>query len=571
MSFRDIASTQGNGYFGYCNSQSPVQETRVAKSWRLAVLSNLVLLAASAFGATYYIAANGSDSNAGTSKTAPWLHAPGMPSCSGSCSSHTPVAGDQFILRGGDTWHFHTGNPQTGGTWGWTRNGTSSSPIYIGVDQTWFSGASFSRPILNQDNATSTSNVSSCTFDESNSTAVSIDANFVTFDNFEFTGYCWSGNPSFAGHTIAGGMSGVIISNNYFHGWTHTASANDTAYMIKPDNGSDYQFVGNVVDGSDTTSINGQFSMFALYGPCTDIHQNVIRYVSNAAVCYDLTELHDNLFEHIGESFDGVTHGNVAEWNNEAGPTLHIYNNVVRHIAPQSQGGLGVGFWIWVTSGSNTYMYNNLFYDITPGAGIAGNCIDVSGISGGSNEHLYFYNNTILTPCTMIFQSNPGTPCFNGTATFSNNHLIGFGTPGNINSFVGTNNCNLPSISELSGDIFQSTATSTSQGYTSATAGGSGGETCANDSTPCAPTSSGNSTVNAGSNYTGSCSTFGGSNALCSDSTLGVALGANGTLLNPARTPNARPTTSAWDAGAYEFASTVGGPAPPTGLSAVVK
>jgi len=39
----------------------------------------------------YYIASNGSDANSGTSKTSPWLHAPGMTGCSGNCASHTPV------------------------------------------------------------------------------------------------------------------------------------------------------------------------------------------------------------------------------------------------------------------------------------------------------------------------------------------------------------------------------------------------------------------------------------------------------------------------------------------------
>src|ERR1039457_4756325 len=42
---------------------------------------------------TYYVAANGSDSNSGTTKTTPWLHAPGMVSCTGTCASANPVPG----------------------------------------------------------------------------------------------------------------------------------------------------------------------------------------------------------------------------------------------------------------------------------------------------------------------------------------------------------------------------------------------------------------------------------------------------------------------------------------------
>src|SRR5580693_2586060 len=125
---------------------------------------------------TFYIAANGSDSNSGTSKSAPWQHAPGMPKCVATCAAHTPAPGDSFIFRGGDTWHFGNSgaSPYTGGTWdlySWwgtaatcQYEGTTSGCLYYGVDQTWFSGASWTRPILTGDNPTSTSLVSSCAY-----------------------------------------------------------------------------------------------------------------------------------------------------------------------------------------------------------------------------------------------------------------------------------------------------------------------------------------------------------------------------------------------------------------------
>jgi hypothetical protein len=129
---------------------------------------------------THYIAANGSDSNNGTSKTTPWLHAPGMPNCSGSCASYKPAPGDSIIFRGGDTWHFGNSalSPYTGGTWDmyswWGNNSTcvslaaSSGCIYYGVDQTWFSGGSWVRPILDGDNPLSTSLVSSSRYQVAN-------------------------------------------------------------------------------------------------------------------------------------------------------------------------------------------------------------------------------------------------------------------------------------------------------------------------------------------------------------------------------------------------------------------
>jgi hypothetical protein len=49
-----------------------------------AVLTSILILFVSFFAAqkasatTYYVAANGADSNNGTAKTTPWQHAPGM-------------------------------------------------------------------------------------------------------------------------------------------------------------------------------------------------------------------------------------------------------------------------------------------------------------------------------------------------------------------------------------------------------------------------------------------------------------------------------------------------------------
>ena len=84
--------------------------------------------AASVSATTYYIAANGSDSNNGTSKNTPWLHAPGMTGCSGTCASTTPEPGDNFIFRGGDSWHYNSASGSPVGlpwTWNWSGSPTN--------------------------------------------------------------------------------------------------------------------------------------------------------------------------------------------------------------------------------------------------------------------------------------------------------------------------------------------------------------------------------------------------------------------------------------------------------------
>src|ERR1019366_6703238 len=186
-------------------------------------------------GTTYYIAANGSDSNSGTSKTSPWVHAPGMKNCANTCAATTPKAGDQFIFRGGDTWHFgnssatpYVGAYQSFGYWQWSWAGTSGSPIYIGVDQTWYSGSSWVRPVMNGDNPLSTSAVASCRHQVGtinsflNASAVS----YVTFDNFEFTGKCEGNSAAKFGYDIYILDQSAQYTNFehlYFHGWTHIA------------------------------------------------------------------------------------------------------------------------------------------------------------------------------------------------------------------------------------------------------------------------------------------------------------------------------------------------------------
>src|SRR5581483_4845258 len=102
---------------------------------------------------TYYVAASGSDSNNGTSTTTPWLHAPGMSTCTATCASTTIKPGDSIIFHGGDTWHFGNSSltPFAGfknNAWSFSASGSASSCqlnpaegnivttscIYIGVD-----------------------------------------------------------------------------------------------------------------------------------------------------------------------------------------------------------------------------------------------------------------------------------------------------------------------------------------------------------------------------------------------------------------------------------------------------
>ncbi len=93
---------------------------------------------------TFYIdLVSGNDSQAGT-KLAPWKHAPGM---TGFSATYSHAAGDQFIFKGGQT----CGSSGTPCFTSWTISNSGSAGAghdYYGVDQTWYAGASWSKPVI---------------------------------------------------------------------------------------------------------------------------------------------------------------------------------------------------------------------------------------------------------------------------------------------------------------------------------------------------------------------------------------------------------------------------------------
>ena len=488
-------------------------------------------------GGTYYIAASGSDSNNGTAKTTPWLHAPGMPSCSGTCAGHTPTAGDQFIFRGGDTWHFGNSSaaPFIGnGGWSWSGwSGTSSSNmIYIGVDQTWYSGSSWARPILTADNPTSTSAVSSCAYrvggsGGANQMVVLNGVKFIQFDNFEMTGLCWNDTGTgyqdqYINHNGAstGNSNGYIISNVYIHGWTHTAFHCGSGACGGAGAFEGYNQAGgvtlqyNVVDGSDSDDT----TLDTIFADGYIVQYNVIRHVGGSSVPNNCHLVHDNLFEYINNSSDGAEHSDVLMCYGEAGlgsssPNM-FYNNVFRYIGTEHSEAPSVStLWLFPPSGQTDYVFNNVVHDIYSQSNYFS--LNQGGGPGGGN--MTMYNNTMVNAaigCTA-----------GGSITAVNNQWVGISG----SAF----NCSVTESSAL----YMPAATASSQGYTSA-----------ND---YAPTLATNSTVGAGANLTSSCTTL---PALCSGT--GTACSYNSTshtVSCPGTTVNARPSSGAWDTGAYEF------------------
>jgi hypothetical protein len=555
----------------------------------------------------YFIAASGSDTNNGTSESTPWLHAPGMPSCSSKCAGVTPKAGQGFIFRGTDTWHFlnSSANPYTGGTWAWTWAGTTpcdvyglgnatSGCIYIGVDKTWYSGSSWARPILTGDNATSTSAVPSCTYPGgigSQDDMFTNSGNFVIFDSFELTGICQDvassqGNGYGFGRdeyirdfTYASAITQNKYSNNYVHGATHLAfSCTEppggepvgvcfSISAFQSGSASMSSLIANVCDfwDSDPTGagcIQG--------GPAYYVAQNVFEHQAQIEMggCHSW---HDNLWQYYYPTGDGIAHGNQHECNTDAPQTDSnghsqtnvsnnvFYNNVVGHNL-NTPG--DVKIWFCPTA-IPEYWFDNVVYD----QGSANNFdIDTHDYSCGTMGGQYQFNNTIDVPGAGAL-NNVASLNANGNHTVVDGGSAWASGSGNIGSK----------------NIQMTHSTAVSQGYMAngtGTSGSNGNVTCANDITPCAPTSSSNSTVGAGVNNMSYC------NSLLSDSDpLVQAAGtacksstadacayntATRTASCPSQTAVARPTSGAWDAGAYQFNPADPPPNAPMGLTATV-
>jgi hypothetical protein len=578
--------------------------TRIALFIMIAVVSTGTALAAT----THYIAANGSDSNNGTSTSTPWLHAPGMSTCTGSCASYTPAAGDQFIFRGGDTWHFGNSGatPYTGGTWTWTWSGTSAqcdtsdnpaavrtSCIYIGVDTNWSAGSTWTRPIMSGDNPTSTTAVSSCahTVGTNNDFLIVNDDAFSVFDNFEWTGMCQSIVQSASNNYGNGqniyitdnGSGSVqtqnVYENNYFHGTTHVPYScsepgggepvgvcyNEAALSGRI-NASSTLGPGNVCDGwdSDPSSVG-----CILWGPSYLVYGNVFANFAQIVV-NGYHDWHDNYFFNYHPTSDGFAHGNSFESNNDAPgadneghsqpnvPFNVFYNNILGHNAAGTSG--DVKLWFCPNDTAAEYYFNNIVYDQGPG-----NNWDIA-CAGKAGQ--FMFNNTLDVPSAGALN------CVS-TQTVKGNHEIVDG-----GSAFASGSCS------ISNEVQMTHATAVSQGYMAAGTGMSGSNsntTCANDMTPCAPTSATNATVNpsGGANLQGYCSTLQGANTAdggdivraggaCQYATTDTCTYDTSTRsVSCPRAPAVeRPGSSIWAAGAYQFTA---GPNAPTGLTATVQ
>lgn len=474
---------------------------------------------------TYYISSSsGSDNNTAAqaeSKSSPWAHLPGMASCTGSCASYSPTAGDRFILEGCDTWT----NGSFPVRWNW--GGSSGSEIYIGVDPTWYNtsacSSGWNRPIF-------TAGGQAIAGSDNAMVLMGGSAKYVTLDNIEMTGMYWSGSAGY-GTLEAISLNGTdydTVEHMFIHGWTHGSGAGDGFNAILGDTNPPHcdhcVMEYNVIEDADGSADSGA-ATYALGGTMA---YNVIYSMSNGLLTSGNGSVHDNYIHDINQSFDSSDHENGIEEIGQDG-TMNIYNNVLVNMTAVSA---FLGGFPYTTN-----FWNNV---VLPGAN--GNSIQLEGRN--SSWGGLFANNTVYDSksqsCFIAVGSNIGI-------TLANNHCIS-GNGLSTNSYSSqTNLVQSPS---------QATANSAPHydQYSSAA------------SNLFSPTAASNSTVGAGTNLTSSWP----SGFPTTDTTYACKVSTTFQVVCPARTPNARPATGAWDVGAYEFGNTVM-PAAPINLTGVVK
>lgn len=509
---------------------------------RLSILTCCILFACNSFATTYYIDySTGSDANSGTSKTSAWQNAPGMQTCSKVCKSTTIAPGGSIILRGGVTW--------PNASFMWTLpSGSSGSPVYVGVDQTWYTGTSWTRPILNAGGSAIQNNYD---------TMFNVDG-WTTFDNFEITGFYWtaascSGAPfGECGFFDVGQHDGFVLEHSYIHGWTHAGTGSTTSSGVVDiwggSGGANCSAHDNVIVGTD---VPGDHSVNAFFAGPVLAYNNYIRQVSSGFIVstYGIgvsATYHDNYIYDVGPAYCNVnpsnpgncTHENGFEDNGDAG--LYFYNNVVANTS------FGLALWIAPNPSYTAYLWNNLIYAVhdTQVIDLAASIYDSALCSAGPSGQGYcnkagsfvLWNNTVecgddttlYDSCqSQIGQSFSGATSFN----YQNNHFITATTAKGCGASA--SNCTF-----ASSNVVQTLAQANGQGYNSS------------EVYPFSPAASNDATVGAGSSLSTQAS--GAVSTLSSDTTLACSDGAGNVASCPARASKNR-TGSSWDAGAYAW------------------
>jgi hypothetical protein len=511
-----------------------------------AIFLSFFVFAGCASATTYYISfSSGSNANNGTSQSSAWKTHPYMQTASGctgtgAAPSYSHSAGDQFVFKQGDSW------PNACFDMTIQSGGSSGKPDVYTFDPAWGT-AGGTTGNLGQAVGTYRFTAGGSVIHGSdgwNTFIYNDNNNYITFNGMEMTGMTWSGDGGAYGNVQGFSLfqsTFVIISNIYAHSWTHPGATGDALDWVVGEGNSPYnagtRVTGSVFDGANSGGPGVADSGSATFAiPLLD--NNIVKNMSNGLLTSANAVVHDNLIGPINQSFDKSDHENCIEpIDMPAGATTtnYFYNNVWHDctaVGILTQGAAP-------TSGAEIdYLWNNVAYvGSVSSPPIPMQFDSVSTSLSGSQVHAW--NNTIYGGNGVCMRTvDRGNGNF-GVLDIQNNHCISdqgtisLGPSGN--TYKNSNN------------VLMSLATAASQGYTSS------------EAYAYSPTSASNGTVGAGLNLT--------SLASASFATL-----VSDTPYVGVRLTKGRPSTGAWDAGAYEYSTsgTSGAPSPPTNVKVLV-
>jgi hypothetical protein len=466
----------------------------------------LAIGAGVAWAGTYYIDYNAANDSAnGMAKTTAWKRHPYMNGFSGS---YTHAAGDQFVFKGGVTW------PSTCFQMTIVAGGSPGSPDLYTVDQTWYTGGAWARPIFDGEySALGTGN---------NIVSMNRLSN-ITFNNLEVKRL-----KCFANWSV--GMFSLYACNNiqwtycYLHGWSLDAGvATDDAHgaIIHTVSGG-LSMTGMVVDHCEieNTAWTGVRQNGVAVRQVNTIRYSKLHDVSSAVLfCGDFydNEVYNVNYPLGNQTFDVTYHTNVLYldvWNGNAAITTpsNVYNNYFHDLAAGTP-----AIYPSTATDATFYVYNNVVYGAT-GTSMA---VAIEPYGGaGDVITVYVFNNTFVFPSgtgNLVHCVDRGGNPRAKSVIAKNNHIIGtnVGVLGGV--YAG---------STLGNNLIQTVGVASAQGYS--------------QTSRYSPTLASGSTVDAGV----------AAPFILPTDILGTS----------------RPQGAAWDIGAYEWTAGSSAPLAPSGI-----
>lgn len=456
----------------------------------------------------FYISySTGNDSNNGTSKSASWQHVPGMNGCTANCAAYSHVAGDRFVFEGGDTWP-NNSFPIA------TRSGTAASPDYYGVETDWHAGSSFSQPVFDAGGANMTGSDSNAPGGAQDIFMDLRRQDYITIDDIAFDNFTASGLTSAYGSCAAIEMAGdQNITINRISIPNMTAVDGLSCFGVQ---GATYApYSGNSI--VENSYISGSANSYAIAILCVgNVENNTVDHMIGEVYPCGHGTISGNLLENCGNPFpagSSTIHADAIQ-SDAADGTFYIHDNVIHDTGSSASGeceSMLIG-----NPGETDYVWDNVLYNIN------GNPISLTQNFSSPGVAAYIWNNSIEGGFAGTeYCVRAGHPATWTTIAIQNNFCVSKASaatdPGlSANSMAVDHNI-LLTPTQAASDGFGTTSTAF----------------------PYLPPPGSSPTAFAGLNFTSDCG--GGLPGLCVDTSFGGA-----------RSQLGRPSSSAWDVGAYE-------------------